>query len=508
MKALSLLIGLTLSAASADAATFTFRINAEPETLDWNRAHTVVENYLLINLMEGLLTLDADLKVQNALAESWKKSADGKIYTFKIRKNAKWSDGVALKAQDFVYSWKRLITASTAASYAYLLFDVVGAEAYFKGEEKDFNKVGIRAVDDATFEVKLTKPVAHWVYIPSFWVTFPLRQDLVEKYGPQWPRPGKMVTVGPYVLSRHEPESQLVFAANPHYYGKRGNVSEVIAQIVKDDSTALTLYESGKIDYMTDLPSLDLPRLKTSPDLKSFPYLKTAYLGFSVNVPGVQSDVVRRAIAMAIDKSKFADILHGSQKGATSFIPPGMMGHSPSIGLQFDPVKARAELKKAGPVPALTILTGSGERPSTVAQYLQSELKKNLGLEVNVQAYDHKTFRATLPLHKNALFLLTWSADYPDPDNFMSIFTSESGINQTGWKDGKYDEFVMAGRFGLKPPDRDRLYAKAQKVLLEDGVAIAPLYYESNLALVKPRVMNFKLSPINYFYIKDLNVGS
>jgi oligopeptide transport system substrate-binding protein len=508
--ALTLASFLPLGAYAQAPHTFVFRISGEPETLDWNRAHTPIENYLLTNTMEGLLELDENLKVVPALADKWTQSKDGKTYTFHLRQGVKWSDGVPLRARDFLYSWKRLLTPATAASYAYLLFDIQGAEDFYKGTQKDFSKVGITAPDDSTLIVRLQKPVSYWKYIPTFWVTFPLREDLVQKYGSGWTRPGKMVSVGPYVLKSHVIDSSLTFEANPNYYGKRGNVQAFVAQIVKDDSTALTLYESGKLDFMTDIPSLDLLRLKGRPDLHIYPYLKTGYLGLTVSVKPTDNVHLRRAIAMAIDKSKFAELLHGGQKPATSFIPPQLLGYEKKIGLPYDPARAKAELKASGLSGSVTVgmVIPNWDRPVLLSQFIQQELKKNLGIEVTVQPYDHKTFRSQLDLHRYASFILSWGADYPDPDNFMSMWLSDSGNNRTAFKDPQYDELIARGRVAQSAKAREKLYTQAQKLLLEQEAAVVPLYYDTNMALVKPRVKNFKLSPINYFSIKKVNLGS
>ncbi len=508
---------LFLGAAETVSASdvFSFRLLSDPATLDWNRAHTPIENYLMINLMEGLVTYetakDGSLKVVPALAESWKMSADGKTYTFKLRPGVKWSDGVALKAADFEYSWKRLLTASTAASYAYLLFEVQGAEDYFKGINKDWSTVGIKAIDDSTLQIKLKQPVAYFIHIPTFWVTFPLRKDVVEKNPTSWTRPGKMVTVGPYVLSAYEIDSKIVLDPNPHYYGKRGNVKQAVGLIVKEDTTALSLYESGKIDFMTDISATDLSRLKGRADLKTFPYFKTGYFGFTALKDPASNVKLRRAISMAIDRKKIEQVLKGSQQTATSFIPPRMMSYQANVGLKFDPAQAKAELKASGINPSTTsleILCSNWEKPVKIAQFIQAELKTNLGLNVQIQAFDHKTFRSQLDLKSYPLFINSWSADYPDPDNFMSIWLSMAGNNWAGWKDKRYDEKVLKARTELNVKARAKLYADAQKLLLEDEAVILPLYYEPNLALVKPRVKNLELNPLNYFYIKKVNLGN
>lgn len=501
---------ISLHAPPASGASFTFRIPGEPETLDWNRAHTMVETYILMNIMEGLLTFDAGLKPVPQLAESWSVSQDGRTYTFKIRKDVKWSDGVGLRAQDFVYSWKRLLSPVTAASYAYFLFDIEGAEFFNKGKLKDFSSVGIKAVDDHTLQVKLSRPVAHWIYIPTFWVTFPMREDVVDKFGSSWETPGRMVTLGPYSLSSHDFDSKIVLKANPNYHGKKGNIDTATGLIVKDDSTALSLYEAGKLDFLTDISTLDLKRLSGRADLKTYPYLKTGYLGFVTSKFPLSNPRVRRAIALAIDKSRLGEVLHGGQKPATSFVPPPLLAYSTKVGLPYDPERAKSELRASGldlsrPL-TIELVLPNWDKQMTLAQFIQNQLKKNLGLNVVLQPFDHKTFRAQLDLHVFPLFEASWSADFPDPDNILSVFLSDSGNNRTAWKNAKYDELVLSSRGISKLPVREKNYLEAQRILLEEEVVVLPLYYEPNMALVRPKVKGLELNPLNYLLLRKVNV--
>lgn len=490
---------------------FTMRLLGEPETLDWNIAHTSVETYLLMNLMEGLVSVNQKLEVEPALAESWKLSDDRRTYTFRLKSGILWSDGMPLKAADFITSWKRLLSPTTAASYAYFLFDVEGAEDYNKGKIQDFSQVGVRATDDRTIEVRLKAPVGHWIYIPSFWVTFPLREDVVAKHGTSWPKPGRMVSLGPFTLAAHDVDRRIVLKANPSYYGRKGNLDEVNAIIIHDAATAMNLYETGKLDFMTDLSTLDLNRMRERPDLKIFPYLKTGYLGFTVSKFPVGSDKVRKAIAMAIDKTKLTIILHGAPTPATSFIPPPLIGNARDLGLKFDPKKAQALLYEAGWGPGraleVDLVAPNWDRTLMLAQFIQAQLKEHLGASVTIQPFDHKTFRAQLDLHLFALFELSWGADFPDPDNFLSVFLGGSGNNRTNWKNAAYDELVQKGRITENRPEREKIYREAQKILLETDVAIVPLYYEPNIALVKERVKGLTLNPMNTLLLKDVDVG-
>ncbi|MBN23185.1 MAG: oligopeptide-binding protein oppA [Bdellovibrionaceae bacterium] len=493
-----------------DVRTFRLRLSDEPETLDWNLAHTMNESYLLMNLGEGLVSYDESLRIVPALAERWTVSPDGKTYKFYLRPGVKWSDGVSLKAQDFVYSWKRLLSPVTAASYAYALFDVIGAKKFYSGELKDFDQVGIKAIGDSVLEVRLNKPVAHWIHLPTFWVTFPLRKDVVEKHGASWPKPGRMVSIGPFQLLSHDIGSKMVLERNPLYYGDRGNLERVEYFIVKDDTTALRLYENGKLDFISDISTVNLKKLIGRKDLKRFPYLKTGYLGFSVNQYPASSVHFRRAIAMAIDSTKIQDILYGGQSVAHSFIPPRMMAHSNKIGLPFNVKEAKKELQKESlnlsRVQKISLLTTNVDKSLLLAQFIQNELKKNLNLEVQIKPFDNRTFRSQLDLHAFPLFFGSWGADYPDPDNFMSIFTSEAGNNRFSWKNKEYDKLVLKARYSLKRRDREKLYLEAQKILIEKDAVIVPLFYEPHLALVKPHVKGFELNPMNYLLLRKVNV--
>jgi len=488
--------------------TFTLRIPGEPETLDWNLAHTPIETYILMNIMEGLVTFDAQMKVIPSLAKNWLVSRDGLTYTFKLRDDVKWSDGVPLKAADFVYSWKRLLSPLTAASYAYFLFDVEGAEAFNKGTIKDFAQVGVKALNDRTLQVKLLKPVAHWISIPTFWVTFPLREDMVAKHGTGWAKPGAMLTLGPYMLAAHDMDSKIILKANPTYYGKRGNIDQVVALIVNDASTAMTLYEAGKIDFLTDISTLDLKRMAGNKDLKRFPYLKTGYLGFVTSKYPMTNPNFRRAVAMAIDRNRLGEILHGGQQAASSFVPPSMLAHSKGLGLPYDPIRAKRELQAAGVdlvrPPTVEIVMPNWDKAVTIGQFIQGELKKNLGITAVLQPFDHKTFRAQLDLHAFALFESSWSADYPDPDNFLSLFLSDTGNNRTTWKNVKYDQLVLKARYHQNAREREKLYLEAQKILQEQEAVVLPLYYEPNMALVRSRVEGLELNPINYLLLRKV----
>ena len=506
----ALLASLMLCSSLSYSATFKFRLLAEPTTFDWHLASTLVETPLMMNLMEGLMEVDSNLKAKPNLADKLVVSKDQKTYTFSIRKGVKWSDGVSLKAQDFVEGWKRLLTPATAAPYAYLLYDVVGAEDFNQKKTSDFSHVSVVAKDDSTLVVTLKRPVAYFSYLASFWPLFPFRKDLYDRDGAQWIKPGKLVTVGPYTLESYQMQSKIVMKANPFYWHKKGNVTELVGLIIKDSATSLNVFKSGGIQMMQDFSPDDLKLARPMQEFKTFPYLKTHYIAFRIQGTIASNKKLRLALASAINRKPIPSILNGSQTGATSFIPPKVVGYDPKMGVPFDVEKAKEYLKDSGVDPStlkLELVARNSERPQIMAQYIQSELKKNLGINLQIQMYDNKVFRNEITTTDFPMMLMVWAADYPDGDSFMGLFESNTGNNFTHFSDPKFDEDIQQAREDWNTLKRDRLYKDAQEVLIVKEAAIIPLFYEENEALVSKTVKGFSINPIGYFFIKDVQMN-
>lgn len=491
----------------AHASVFKFRLLAEPTTFDWHIASTAVETPILMNIMEGLTEVDQSLKPKGCLAEKVTMSKDQKTYTFQIRKGVKWSDGVALKAQDFVEGWKRLLTPATAAPYAYLLYDMVGAEEFNKNQLQDFSKVGVVAKDDYTLVVTLKRPVAYFQYLTGFWPLFPIRKDLIASLGTQWTKASKLVSVGPYVLDTYQVQTKIIMKKNPHYWRKSGGVTEAVALIIKDSATALNVFKTGGIQMMQDFSPDDLKIARPMPEFKTFPYLKTYYLAFRVKGSILENKDLRLAIAQAIDRRPIPAILNGAQKLATTMIPPKVAGHDPKLAIPFDVAKAKENLKKSGikSDEKIEFIARNSERPKILTQYIQSELKKNLGLtNVQISLFDHKVFRNQVVTGNYPMMMMVWAADYPDGDSFMGLFESGTGNNQTHYSEPKFDEAIKKGREDWNTLKREKLYKEAQTMLQIRDAAVLPLYYEENEVLVSKEIKGFSVNPIGYYFLKDI----
>lgn len=520
MKALSLLTLVSLSILSACTArkvpsdVIRMRLPGEPPSLDWSLATDNVSKEVIQNLQEGLVQQNAESKIVPALAESWTVSPDGLDYVFKIRSDAKWSDGREVKAQDFVDGWERLLNPKTAAEYAYFLFDVVGAEEYQKGTIKDFAKVAAKAVDDHTFSVKLKRPVAYWIYIPSFWVTYPHRKDVIEKYGDKWTEPGHMVTAGPYVLKVWEHDSKIGLEKNPYYapsLEQPGRPNGAEFRVVKEDSTAIALFDSGALDIVRDLPPIQLPALATRKDFVKSPYLRGFYIGFNVKDPSVADVRVRRALALAIDRSELKAIkaLAPMITPTSSWIPTPLLGANESRGVTFDAAAAKKLWDSIPKKPTtMELWFDQKEMHKIVAENLQAQWKRVLGLDVQLTNQEWKVYLKTLKSHTPPMWRMGWGADYPDPDTFMNLFACNSGNDFTKMCNANYDAFVQKASRRGTDAERASAYDSAQKIMLEEQVAIIPLFTQANLHMVTPRVIGFQVNPMGDFEFKNFRLKS
>jgi oligopeptide transport system substrate-binding protein len=486
------------------------RLPTDPPTIDWTLATDNISKEVIAQIHEGLVQEDVDSKPVPALAESWKVSADGKTYTFTLREGLKWSDGQPLVAQHFIDSWERLLNPKTAAEYAYFLFDLVGAEDYQKGALTDFAKVGVKAENDRTLVVTLRSPVAYWIHVPTFWVTYPLRKDIVAKYGDKWTDGDKIVTAGAYNMTGWERDSRVSLVKNPHYFdaAKHPNMpAKAEFRIIKEDTTAVTVFQSGGLEIVRDLPPAQLSALVNMPEFVSSPYFRGYYVGFNIKNPDVADVRIRQALAHAIDREEIAKLLPKMVTPTSSWIPAGLNGANEARGLKFDAEKAKKLWASIPKKPAkLDLWYDQKEKNKLIMENVQNQWKRTLGIDVTLQTQEWKVYLKTIRTQKPAAWRLGWGADYPDADTFMNLFTCASGNNQTGLCSSAYDTLIKKAASSSDEKARAEAYDQAQKILLEDEAAIVPLFNETNLHLVSRRVEGFRVSPMNDFYFKNLRL--
>ncbi len=486
------------------------RIETEPPTLDWNLATDYVSINILYHLIEGLAEYNDKLEPVPSLA-SWKISKDGRTYTYTLKPGLKWSDGVPLTAQHFWDSWERTLNPASASGYAYFLFDVVGAKEYNEGKLKDPTQLGLKVLNDSTFVVTLKKPATYFATIPAFTVTFPIRKDVIAKHGRTWTEPQNIVVTGPFRLTEWKHDSRIEMVPNPHYRGTRPKLEKVTAYVVGEDTAAINMFETGKIQYLSRLPALEIERLKKNPAYRSLPYLRGYYYGFNVTKPPFNDARVRKAFAHVINREEIVSLLKGGQLPASSWIPKGMLGYNPKIGLSFDPKKAKALLAEAGfpegrGFPDSTFMFDTRDDNKAIAERLQAQWRKVLGVKLSAKNEDWKVYLGRLRTDAPGMFRHGWGADFPDPDNFMNMFTSYSGNNFTKWKNAEFDSMVEKAAGEPKSSNRVKLYDTAQKLLTEEEAVIVPLFIDSINILVAPGVKGLKIDSLGLLKIHQVEM--
>lgn len=493
----------------------TLRLNLgfEPDTLDWARATDSYSFDIITNIMSGLTKYDNNLQSVPSLAKGWKISNNGKSYTFLLNKD-RWSDGRAVLASDFVYGWQRILNPETTGPYAYLLYPIKNAYLFNTGKIEDPNLLGIKALSDDVLQVDLESPLAFFLNLTSWAVYFPARKDIIEKYKDDWTEPKNIVSCGPFKLESWQHEYKLTLVKNTYYKRPEPSLERIKYYIVPEQVSSFALYLNDELDCI-DSRSIPISEMETVHQMKEamfFPLLRGTYVGFNVNKPPFDNELVRAAFSYALDRNVFGKVLRRGEIGTSSWIPPGLKDfYSPEIGCSFNPKLAKELLSKAGfphgnNFPKVTMLFPTREDAKLVSEALQSQWQKVLNVNVEIVNQEWKVYLSCLQQDAPHLFRMSWGADYPDPDTFMTLFTSTSGNNHGRWKNKNYDEIVRRAGATLNLNERKSLYKKAQRILLEEKIAIAPLFFNTQVLLNKPWVRNFVFNSMDLIFCENIRI--
>ena len=493
--------------------TLRYSVGAEPPTLDWSKSTDTTSALVIRNIMDGLTQYDFSgnsVEVRPALARSWSSSSDNTKWVFHLN-SVQWSDGKSLTAQHFVEGWERLLNAGTGSEYAYFLFPVKNARAYNEGRIKDFSKVGVKQGPKGELIVHLEKGLSYFPYLLTHPSTFPLRGDVVKNKGTAWSDPKNIVTLGAYRLTRWDHDKALILEENKNYYGRPVFIKKVIIYIVPEGKTMLDLFLSGRLDVASGLSSRDLVFLKNRKEYKSHNILSLYYYGFNVKAPVLKDVRVRKALVRAVNRQEIVRLLDGGQKPLKSWIPEGIFGYNEQVGLSYDPKRASQLLDEAGyknrsTFPRVKLAYNTTADHKMIAENVQSQLKRNLNIDVELSNQEWKTYLQRLAAGDVEIFRLGWVADYPDPDNFMNLMTSFSDNNHTHWGNPKYDELILKAMSQPSGPKRKALYDEAQKILLEEEVAVFPVFSGVSHILVSPRLKNYSLNVMSEVYFGDVEL--
>lgn len=556
--------------AAWDGKNISVCLASEPQTIDPALNYSLDGAVMLQHFFEGLLkwedsgTALTD-SANNAVlapgqAESWEKTdnGDGTVtYTFKLRQEAKWSDGQPVTAGDFVYSWQRLADPATAANYFYIIDMVKGFSEVAYGsptgvfedvldeetgdplidaetgetvrreivEYADPSALGVSAPDDHTFVVDLSYDCPYFEEICAFSATFPVRRDIIESVGEQWTHDtATYISNGPYKLSEWVHNSYIEAAANESYYGVSELGPETITFQLMDDQNAMYgAYESGTLQFIHDFPQGEVTSLLASGDLKIVDYLGTYFATFQTQKEPFDDARVRKAFSLVIDRNYIVDkVTKSGEAPATGIVPSGVLDSDGYIGDDFRTVggdcfsveasdyetnceEARALLEDAGypngeGFPVVEYLYNSGDAHKEIAEALQNMWKTQLGVEVVLKNQEWGVMLYSLMDGDYQIARANWTADYNDPCSFLDVWYTNGGNNIAHYSNPAFDAAIDAAKATDDPTERMKQFHIAEDIAIGEDSVIAPIYFYTEKYMLQDGIEGMYYTPLGYYF--------
>ncbi|HEV2563221.1 MAG TPA: peptide ABC transporter substrate-binding protein [Rhizomicrobium sp.] len=493
-----------------DAKTLRRGNGAEPDTLDPHKASGNWENNIIGDMFMGLMTDNAAANPIPGAAESYSASADGLVYTFKLRDH-KWSDGRPVTAQDYVFSLRRIMMPKTAAQYASILYPIKNAQEVNSGK-LPVESLAVRALDERTLEIAFHFEVPYIAQLLTHYTSFAVPQHVVEKYGEDWLKPEHIATNGPYVLKEWVPNDHVRLEKNPYFYDKDNvKIETVYFNPTQDAAAALKRFRAGEFDLVTDsIPpqQVDWLRANMPKELRLYPFILNQYVQFNFKQKPFDDLRVRTALSMAIEREIIVSkITRAGEKPAYALIPPGMPDYPPVAHLNFKTMTSAARVAKAK-----TLLAQAGFGPNNpltfdynmqntteakiVAVALQ-EMWRQVGAQVQLVPSESQVHYDLLRKHDFAAAWAGWIADYRDPKNYLFLFQSSTiDLNYGSYSNAKFDAVVEASDNERDAGRRAGLLVQAEQMLLDD-VAVAPVYFGVTRDLVSTEVKGWVSNNVN-----------
>jgi oligopeptide transport system substrate-binding protein len=474
----------------------------EPKGLDPHIVTGVLEANILRSLFEGLITSDpvSDTTTPRGAAFEVTSDVTSTVWTAKLRPDGKWSDGVPVTAEDFAFSYERILTPELGAPYAEMLYFLKGAENFNKGITKDFSTVGVKVIDDHTLQLTLRGPTPYFRQVLKHYTWAAVPRHVVLKFGTigqrgnPWTRPENIVGNGPYKMKSWRRNDHIEVERNPYYWNaKNVTLNGVRFLPITNLYTEGRMFRDGQlhVTYSATPEVVDLMKKEHPKELRQEPYVGTSFYRFNTTRKPLDDARVRNALSDAVDRQILCDHVFRGYRPAYAMTPPMGDYHPPHVA-SYDPVKARQLLAEAGypggkGFPRLKILIASKETAATLTQAVQAMFRKNLGIEVEI---DNKEWSAYLVAMQNLNYDIAlggWIGDYLDPLTFLEMWTPGNGNNNTGWKN---QDFVDLLQKSFKETDSNRRFEElrhAETILVGDA-PILPIAWQARNYLVHPSV--------------------
>ncbi|MFT6925297.1 MAG: oligopeptide transport system substrate-binding protein [Psychromonas sp.] len=492
----------------------------EVASLDPQKTEGVPESNVIRDLLEGLVNQDADGNIIPGVAESWE-TTDNKTFTFHLRKNAKWSNGDPVTAHDFVYSFERVVDPATASPYAWYLemTTMTNASDIIAGK-KDKSTLGVKAIDDYTFEVHLESAVPYFVMMMGHTTVKPVNQATIEKYGDEWTKPENFVGNGAFTVSNWVVNERIELTPNKDYWDNANTVLTKVTYLPIENQVAeMNRFLSGEIDLTNEVPSEHFKRLqKEYPEsLQIKGNLCTYYYNFNTHKPPFDDVRVRKAVSYAIDRNVVANILLGQGQKPAYFLTPEIVAdfnpQLPAYGkltqkernAEAQKLLVDAGYNKSNPL-KFSLLYNTSENHKKLAVAIASMWKTTLGVEVTLENQEWKTYLETKKQGNFEASRAGWCGDYNEPSTFTSLM---EGSNTTGgihYQSAAYDSLIKRGIEASSTAERKELYYE-QEALLAKDMPIAPIYQYVTTRLVNPHVGGYAVNNAeDKLYSKDMYI--
>lgn len=500
--------GQSTSAQAPSSAPKVFRANlhSEPPTADPGIAEDATSGAVVRATFDGLTRLDKDAKPMNSVAQDVKISDDRKTYTFTLR-DSKWSNGEPVTAKDFEFAWKRALDPKTASNYAYQLYYIKNGEKANKGEVP-LDQVGVKALDDKTLQVELENPTPFFLELTAFYTYYPVNRKVVEA-NPKWATEAKThVGNGPFKIESWEHKNKMVLVKNENYWDKDAvKLDRIEFAMIEDENTELSMWENGELDWagapMSSLPLDAVPALKESGKFKNYVTISTYMFKMNTEKPPFNNVKIRKAFAYAINRKEITDaVLQQGQIPATGYVPP-TMGLNPDGYFKDNDVDTAKKLLAEGmkelgitKLPPITFSYNNKGENAKIAEAVQDQWKKSLGVDVKLEAKEWKVYIEDLHQGNFQIGRMSWLGDFNDPINFLEVFKEKmGGNNDTRWENAKYKELLNQSAKETDPAKRKEILKQAEAILM-DEMPMTPIYFRTESYVKNDKVKDVILDPL------------
>jgi oligopeptide transport system substrate-binding protein len=492
----------------------------EPRTLDPQLSQGETEHHIVMALMVGLVENDVNDQSKQipGLADRWEHNEDYSVWKFHLRDNARWSNGDPINAQDFIFSYRRMLTATLGAPYIDALYILKGARDYAQGKTTNFGQVGVKALDDRDLQFELIGPTPYFLSALLHTAWFPVHPSTILQFGriderdTKWTRPGNYVGTGPFVLKAWKENDVIQVIRNPFYWDAANvKLNGINFYSIEDYATQERAFRAGQLHKVLQAPLDKVPYYRREhPDLiRIDPYEGVYFYRINVTRKPLDDPRVRLALNLAVDRESIVqNVMRAKQKPATGYTPPGMGDYEPLDLVHYDPERARQLLAEAGypngkGFPKFNILINTSEAHRAVAETIQQMWKQELNIDVGIENQEWKVFMESMNSLNYDIARYGWIGDFMDPVTFLSMWRTGDGNNCTGWRNPDYDRLLDEAAQTADPEKRFAILHQAEQLLLSQPPEVL-IYWYTRFYLLDPTVKNWNplvLDQHNYKFI-------